>query len=214
MKLSTRTSALSVLQVLILGTAFLTAADVGQSMGGSKTVEVDGIETRYFEGGSGEPMVLVHGGHYGMSGGAVGFMSVFPMLAEHFHVFAVDNLGMGLTENPKEDAGYSMQATTQHLYRFMQTLGLENVHLVGHSRGGLPVARIAMDHPELIKTLTIFDSNTLAPGDPKASTPNLRPVEPPSTRESIRDDLMASHTTYQKDFITDEYVEALLEGWP
>ena len=68
-----------------------------------------------------------------------------------------------------------------------------------------------MDHPELIKTLTIFDSNTLAPGDPKPSTPNLRPVGPPPTKESIREGLMSSRTTYQKNFITDEYVEALLE---
>jgi 2-hydroxy-6-oxo-octa-2,4-dienoate hydrolase len=203
--------ALNVLLVLILATAYSTAANVGQSMGDSKSVEVDGIQTRYFEGGSGEAMVLVHGGHYGMTGGAVGFMSVFPLLAKHFHVFAVDKLGMGLTDNPNEDSGYSMQATTQHIYRFMQTLSLENVHLVGHSRGGLPVARIAMDHPELIKTLTIFDSNTLAPGDPKASTPNLRPAGPPPTKESIREGLMSSPTTYQKDFVTDEYVEALLE---
>ena len=202
---------LSVLLVLILGTAYSTAAELGQSMGGSKSVEIDGIRTRYFEGGSGEPMVLVHGGHFGMAGGAVGFMAVFPGLAKHFHVYAVDKLGMGLTDNPKEDSGYSMEATTQHLYRFMQTLGLENVHLVGHSRGGLPVARITMDHPELIKTLTIFDSNTLAPGDPNPSTPNLRPVGPPPTKESIRKDLMSSSTTYHKDFITDEYIEALLE---
>jgi 2-hydroxy-6-oxo-6-(2'-carboxyphenyl)-hexa-2,4-dienoate hydrolase len=202
---------LSILLVVILGTAYLAAADVGQSMGGSKFIDVDGIRTRYFEGGSGEPVVLVHGGHYGMSGGAVGFMPVFPELAEHFHVYAVDKLGMGLTDNPKEDSGYSMQATTQHIYQFMKTLGLENVHLVGHSRGGLPVARIAMDHPELIKTLTLFDSNTLAPGDPKPSTSNLSPPGPPPTRESIREGLMSSRNTYHKDYVTDEYVEAQLE---
>ncbi len=202
---------LSILLVVILGTAYLAAADVGQSMGGSKFIDVDDIRTRYFEGGSGEPVVLVHGGHYGMSGGAVGFMPVFPELAEHFHVYAVDKLGMGLTDNPKEDSGYSMQATTQHIYQFMKTLGLENVHLVGHSRGGLPVARLAMDHPELIKTLTIFDSNTLAPGDPNPSTPNLRPPGPPPTKESIREGLMSSRNTYHKDYVTDEYVEAQLE---
>ena len=49
-------TALSVFLVLTLGTADSTAANVGQSMGGSKFVEVDGIRTRYFEGGSGEPM--------------------------------------------------------------------------------------------------------------------------------------------------------------
>jgi len=146
-----------------------------------------------------------------LAGGAVGFMPVFPLLAEHFHVYAVDKLGMGLTDNPKEDSGYSMQATTQHIYRFMQVLGLENVHLAGHSRGGLPVVRIAMDHPELIQTLTIFDSNTLAPGDPKPSAPNLRPLGPPPTKESIREDFMSRRNTYHKEYVTDEFVEAHLE---
>jgi pimeloyl-ACP methyl ester carboxylesterase len=200
---------LSILLMVILGTAYSTIADASQSMGESKFVEVDGIQTRYFEGGSGEPIVLVHGGHYGMAGGAVGFMPLFPLLAEHFHVYAVDKLGMGLTDNPKEDSGYSMQATTQHIYRFMQTLGLENVHLAGHSRGGLPVARIAMDHPELIQTLTLFNSNTLAPGDPKPSAPNLRPLGPPATKESIRENLMSGRN--HKEYVTDEYVEAQLE---
>jgi 2-hydroxy-6-oxonona-2,4-dienedioate hydrolase len=208
--LSKRT-ALSILLMAMLGIAYSTAADAGQSMGGPKFVEVDGIRTRYFEAGSGEPIVLVHGGHYGLAGGAVGFMPVFPLLAEHFHVYAVDKLGMGLTDNPKEDSGYSMQATTQHIYRFMQVLGLENVHLAGHSRGGLPVVRIAMDHPELIQTLTIFDSNTLAPGDPKPSAPNLRPLGPPPTKESIREDFMSRRNTYHKEYVTDEFVEAHLE---
>jgi len=202
---------LTILLMVMFGTANSTVADAGPSMGASKFVEVDGIRTRYFEAGSGEPLVLVHGGHFGLAGGAVGFMPVFPLLAEHFHVYAVDKLGMGLTDNPKEDSGYSMQATTQHIYRFMQTLELENVHLVGHSRGGLPVARIAMDHPDLIQTLTIFNSNTLAPGDPKPSAPNLRPLGPPATKESIRENLMSRPNTYRKEYVTDEYVEAQLE---
>ena len=78
-----------------------------------------------------------------MAGGVVGLRKVLTVMGNQYHVYAVDKLGMGLTDKPKEDSGYSMQATNQHIYRFMQTLGLENVHLVGHSRGGLPVARIA-----------------------------------------------------------------------
>ncbi|MCH7479591.1 MAG: alpha/beta hydrolase, partial [SAR324 cluster bacterium] len=89
--------------------------------------------------------------------GAVGFMSVFPVLANHFHVYAVDKLGMGLTDNPKEDSGYSMQATTQHIYRFMQTLGLENVHLVGHSYGAAICLRAALTHRARLHSLTLVE---------------------------------------------------------
>jgi pimeloyl-ACP methyl ester carboxylesterase len=88
---------------------------------------------------------------------------------------------------------------------------LENVHLVGHSRGGLPVARIAMDHPERIKTVTLFDSNTLAPVDPKPSNPNLPPAGPPPTNDSIRQKLLSAKSSVHKDYVTEEYVKAELE---
>ncbi|MCH8016929.1 MAG: alpha/beta hydrolase [Acidobacteria bacterium] len=198
--------------LLLLSAASCSEAAGGtQSMGESKFVDVDGIRTRYFEGGSGEAMVLVHGGHYGATGGAVGWMPVFPNLAAHFKVYAVDKLGMGLTDNPGRDEDYTMQATVQHLYGFLKALGIDQVHLVGHSRGALPVARIAIDHPEMVKTVTIFDSNTLAPVDPPASDPPLSPPGPPPTAESIRERLLNNSTTFHKDFITDEYVEAQLE---
>ncbi len=217
MKLSRRgflghsASALSAVPLLMSTTSYSAAAGTSPSMGEAKFVNVDGIRTRYFEGGQGEPMVLVHGSHFGMTGSGTAFMPIFPNLAAHFHVYAVDKLGMGLTDNPLDDSGYSMQATAEHLYRFMETLGIESVHLVGHSRGGLPVARIAMDHPERVKTMTLFDSNTLAPGDPKPSAPNLRPAGPPPTKDSIRQGLLSSRSTFNMDFVTDEYVEAELE---
>jgi len=206
-------SAKSIGVLLLLLSAASCSEAVGgtQSMGESKFVDVDGIRTRYFEGGSGEAMVLVHGGHYGATGGAVGWMPVFPNLAVHFKVYAVDKLGMGLTDNPGRDEDYTMQATVQHLYGFLKALGIDQVHLVGHSRGALPVARIAIDHPEMVKTVTIFDSNTLAPVDPPASDPPLSPPGPPPTAESIRERLLNNSTTFHTGFITDEYVEAQLE---
>jgi 2-hydroxy-6-oxo-6-(2'-carboxyphenyl)-hexa-2,4-dienoate hydrolase len=180
-------------------------------MGEAKFVNVDGIRTRYFEGGSGEAMVLIHADHFGETGSCIRWIPIFPSLAAHYHVYAVDKLGMGLTDNPLSDSGYSMQATVQHIYRFMETLGIENSHLVGHSRGALPATRIALDHQDRVKTLTIFDSNTLAPGDPPPVAPNIRDFGPPPTKDSIRQKLLADRSTFRKDFITDEYVEAELE---
>ena len=217
MKLSRRgflghsASAVSAVPLLMSTTSYSAAAATSPSMGVAKFVNVDGIRTRYFEGGKGEAMVLVHGGHFGMTTSARGFMPIFSKLAAHFHVYAVDKLGMGLTGGPLDDSSYSMQATVEHLYRFVETLGLENVHLVGHSRGGLPVARIAMDHPERVKTLTLFNSNTLSPGDPKPSEPNLRPAGPPATKDSVRQKLVGSDRSVHKDYVTEEYVEAELE---
>ena len=217
MKLSKRdflgctASGISALLLLLFTTSCSEATIETSSMGESKVVDVDGIRTRYFEGGSGEAMLLVHGGHFGSGTSTVGWMPIFPRLAEHFQVYAIDKLGMGLTENPTSDEDYTMRATVRHLYRFLETMGIDQVHLVGHSRGGLPVARIAMDFPELVKTLTIFDSNTLAPVDPSIEPGELGPPGPLPTAESIREGLLSNETTFHKDFITDEFVEAQLE---
>ncbi len=202
---------ISALPVLASTTAFSAAASGTKSMGEAKFVDVDGIRTRYFEGGSGEAMVLVHESHFGSTASSIRWIPIFPGLVAHYHVYALDKLGMGLTDLPRSDSGYSMQATLDHIYRFIETLGIDNLHLAGHSRGALPSARIAMDHPQMIKTLTIFNSNTMAPGNPVRPPRELGPPGPPPTKESIRERLLSRATTFNTDFITDEYVEAELE---
>ena len=76
---------------------------------------------------------------------------------------------MGDTDNPKSDADYTMGAVIDHAWAFVRTLEIKDVTLAGHSRGALPAARIAVDHPELVKALVIFDSNTLPAEDPSMS---------------------------------------------
>jgi len=158
-------------------------------------------------------MVLVHGGHFGSAAHySNNWRSIFDYLTSHFHVYAIDKLGQGHTENPLRDADYSMMAVTQHIYRFMETVGIQEVHLVGHSRGALPAARIAVDHPEMVQTLTLFDSNTLAPDNPNAPRrpppPATQGSAPPPvpTQESIRQ--FWSGLSHQQDFLTDEFIAA------
>jgi len=193
----------------------VSASSYGAPMERVQFVDVNGVRTGYYEGGSGEVMVLVHGGHFGSTVSMNGWRPIFDHLAAHFHVYALDKLGQGYTNNPQSDSDYNMTAVTQHIYRFMQVLGIQTVHLVGHSRGALPVARIAADHPEMITTLTLFDSNTLAPDVPAPSRPaavRAQPAAepPPPTRESIRQSLLSNPSIYHEEFITEAYVEAEL----
>lgn len=132
-------------------------------------VDVDGIRTRYYGSGTGDCVVLIHGGGFGQYSNAYDWSCTFDALSAGFHVLAPDKLGMGHTDNPRDDAGYTMGDTITHLHRFLQVLGVERAVLVGHSRGGLPAARIAAERPDLIRALVIVDSQTLAPEHP--STP-------------------------------------------
>src|SRR5262249_54884013 len=106
-------------------------------MGEGKFVTVDGIRTRYFEGGQGQPLVLIHGGQWPATSSADGWSPIFDHLAQRFRVYAFDKLGHGYTDNPRADADYSMDAIIRHAAGFIQALGLKNIVLAGHSRGAL-----------------------------------------------------------------------------
>jgi 2-hydroxy-6-oxonona-2,4-dienedioate hydrolase len=178
-------------------------------MGNARFVDVDGVRTRYFEGGKGEALVLIHGGQWPATASADGWSPIFDHLAEHFHVYAFDKLGMGYTDNPKTNADYSMDAIIRHAAAFIQTMGLKRTVLAGHSRGALPAARIACDNPDLVSHLVLFDSNTLAPDDP--NTPDRAdppPIARPPTMEEIRAADLRNPQYYGKQMITDRYVEA------
>src|SRR3954470_19319454 len=89
-------------------------------MGRAKFVDVGGIRTRYFDGGTGEALVLIHGGQWPSTASADLWAPVFDHLAANFHVYAFDKLGHGFTDNPKTDADYSMDAIIRHAYGFIQ----------------------------------------------------------------------------------------------
>ena len=102
-----------------------------------KFVDVDGIQTRYFEAGSGETVLLVHGGNFGSPhccDCSLDWNLNFDGLAEQFHVVALDKLGQGLTAIPSNENDYTMDAVVRHTLRFMEILNLSDVHVVGHSR--------------------------------------------------------------------------------
>jgi 2-hydroxy-6-oxonona-2,4-dienedioate hydrolase len=158
------------------------------SIGGlkAKFVNVNGINTRYYEAGTGEPMVLIHAEEGSIGHASANyFVKNIPGLAKHFHVFALDRLGSGMTDNPKTDKDYNIHAEMDHIVQFIQTLKLGKVNLVGHSHGGGIAMFIAVEHPEIIRTLTIFDSVTAAP-----LGPGLPPNENPVSKCPKEDDLV------------------------
>jgi len=133
-----------------------------------KYVTVNGIKTRYFDEGAGEPLILFHGGSFGNTDNvdlADNWDRNWSWFLKSFHVYAPDKLGQGFTELPQRDDDYTMAAVVQHAYDFIQKMGLKKVHLVGHSRGGFLVTRLALEYPKLVQTLVIVDSGTLAPGE-------------------------------------------------
>src|SRR6185503_1814067 len=121
-------------------------------------IEVDGKRVRYYEDGSGDPLVLLCGGEYGATISLDAWSLNLKALAQHFHVFALDKPGQGYSDIPKRDEDYTFEWLFDCTYRTLKALGIRNAHLVGHSRGGLLVACMALEHPEMAKSVVIVDS--------------------------------------------------------
>ncbi len=126
-------------------------------------VDVDGTCTRYYDVGSGEPFVLIHGNNPSGSSSANTWSKTFEYLSEEFRLLAFDRIGCGMTDNPDSPDPYTFRHDIDHAISFVETMGLDSCHLAGWSRGGGLATRIAVERPDLFDTLIICNSATLGP---------------------------------------------------
>ena len=123
----------------------------------SDYVEVGGYRLHYFEagpqGGGGTPLVLVHG----LGARGEDWARMIPALAaEGFHVYVPDLLGYGRSQKP--DVSYSISLQEQTVAQFMQAMHVPRADVGGWSMGGWVVMKLALDHPEMVDRLIVYDS--------------------------------------------------------
>lgn len=172
-------------------------------------IDVGGVKTRYFDSGQGEPMVLVHGGHFGVRGGAEDWDRNFDRLAQHHRVIAYDKLGMGFTDNPSSPDDYTIQAQAKHLGGLIEALDLDKVHLIGHSRGGYAVTRVALDEPDRVATLTIIASSSVTNPFNPVYAEWREQAAAMEEREAVR--FLIRANSFSDDHISDRMVDVGVE---
>lgn len=118
-----------------------------------------GVRTHYVTAGEGEPLVLVHGAGPGASG-ATGWANTIPVLAKHFRVYAIDQIGYGDTDKPLID--YSMQTYVEHLAGFIDALKLQNVRVMGNSQGAYVAIKYVLDNPGYVKSAALLATGGVA----------------------------------------------------
>ncbi len=115
---------------------------------------IDGYRIHYFEGGSGQPIVLIHG----LGSRAEDWANLMPQLVQGGrHVYAIDMLGYGRSSRPS-DAAYSIPQEAGIVEKFIAAQNLAQTDLGGWSMGGWVAIRVALDEPERVRRLAIYDS--------------------------------------------------------
>jgi haloacetate dehalogenase len=106
--------------------------------------------------GKGAPLLMVHG--FPRTG--LMWRDVAPLLASSHTVICVDLRGYGRSGVPvssEDHYPYSKRAMANELVAVMDKLGFSSFDLVGHDRGGRVAYRLALDHPEKVRRLAVFD---------------------------------------------------------
>jgi len=182
----------------------------------AKFTDVNGIRTRYYEAGEGEPLFLVHGSGFTGTASANTWYRNLPGLADHFHVYAADKLASGMTDNPENDEDFTIAAEVEHMYQFIRTMGHDSIHLIGQSRGAGLAFLLAEKYPQIIQTLVLVDSGTASPpaGDDR---PNRRARIfrgcPRDNSEGEGFGCRQAALAYNPVAVTDEYVAAAAYMW-
>jgi pimeloyl-ACP methyl ester carboxylesterase len=117
---------------------------------------IDGTDIAYVMGGSGPPVLLLHG----FPQSRAMWARVAPRLASRYTTVCADLRGYGASAKPKclpDRSNYAFRAMAADQIGLMRRLGFERFHLVGHDRGGRTGHRMALDHPDAVRTLTVMD---------------------------------------------------------
>lgn len=117
-------------------------------------------------GGDGETIVFSHGLLFS---GAM-FEAQIAHFRDRYRCIAFDHRGQG--QSGVTDDGYDIETLTIDAAELIKHLGIAPCHFVGLSMGGFVGMRLAAQHPELLKTLTLLD--TSAEPEPHENGPKYR----------------------------------------
>jgi pimeloyl-ACP methyl ester carboxylesterase len=169
-------------------------------------VTAGGISTHYHDAGDGDPVVLLHGSGPGVSAWA-NWQHTIPALAKTSRVLAFDLAGYGATERP-ETIRYSLRGWTDHVWAFLDALGLGRVSVVGNSLGGRIALQMAEDDSSRIRNMVLMGS----PGVGMTVTEGLKALRGYEPSPDNMRALLTDYFAVDKSIITDDLVRIRYEA--
>lgn len=139
---------------------------------GRHFADLGDVRLHYVVRGEGPPLLLIHGG----GDSARAFGRQLPALARHFRCIAPDSRGHGRSSAGAAPLTYARMAGD--LPALLDHLGLEAVHVLGWSDGGIIGLHLAMHHAARVRRLALFGANFRVEGYTQAFRDWLRTATP------------------------------------
>jgi pimeloyl-ACP methyl ester carboxylesterase len=148
-----------------------------------KYVTVEGIETHYYDEGTGDALLLLHGG--GLTSCAeLNWGAVIDPLSDGCRVIAPDQPGFGFTE-PRGEEDFQPQKRADFVASFLDELGINSVTVAGNSRAGYQAVYLALEYPDLVEKLIIVNAGSASRKLTSEEVPGSLESDEP-TREGAR----------------------------
>lgn len=174
-------------QWLLLGIFLLAACSPKAPVEKEGMITLNGSEVFYKTVGAGEPFLIIHGGpvldHTYL-------YEHFLPLAKDYQLIFYDQRACGKSAIEVDSASMNLEGFVSDIDLLRKSLGLEQMHVLGHSWGGLLAMKYAITHPENIKRVVL--SNSMAPSSSDWTRDNLKQAGRINAQDQKRLDKLVS----------------------
>lgn len=175
------------------------------------------VRLAYIDEGKGTPILLLHGCPFA----SFVWDKVIRLLAPMYRCLAPDLLGLGDTETP-DRADWLLPAQARTIVEFLDVLGIEKIHVVGHDHGGAVAQLLAANHPARVDRLVLANVEAYDNWPSSEERPFVTATQIPllgnivlwlwSRRPILRATLVRAKAVYDPSALTREFVDALIDA--
>ena len=124
------------------------------------TIDIDGYRVWYRQVGSGSiPLLTLHGG----PGLSHDYLEPLEALAADRPVIFYDQLGCGRSDQPDDQSLWQIERFVSEVSTVRDALGLEQIHLLGHSWGGWLAIEYMLTQPNGVVSLVLASTSASTP---------------------------------------------------
>lgn len=165
-----------------------------------RDIQFGDLRVHIWEGGTGFPIVIIHGSGPGAS--TLGnWNAVLQPLAERYHIIASDLVGFGLSERKPSTPYFDFNLWLSQAEFLVEQFTEQQVGIIGHSLSGAIALKVAANNKRISKVLTTGTMGTRF--SPNEETNRVWTF--PATREDLK--RTAETLIFDKDLITKEYID-------